>query len=108
MKTSCFAPALGALLLGCLAFADVRADEAIDFSRDIRPILSNACFKCHGPDDGQRQAELRLDTPEGAFADLGGHAAFKPGSAAESEALRRILSSDPDEKMPPPDSGKMV
>ncbi len=78
----------------------------VDFNRDIRPILSRNCFDCHGPDSKQRKAELRLDTKAGAFADLGGHAAFVAGKPNESEALRRMLSNDPDERMPPPKIGK--
>src|SRR5580698_3793799 len=78
----------------------------VDFNRDIRPILSRNCFDCHGPDSKQRKAELRLDTKAGAFADLGGHAAFVAGKPDRSEALRRMLSNDADERMPPPKTGK--
>jgi mono/diheme cytochrome c family protein len=76
-----------------------------DFQRDVRPILSSACFHCHGPDDEQREADLRLDTREGAVADLGGYAAIAPGLPGESELLARVLSEDPDARMPPPESG---
>lgn len=78
--------------------------ESIDFDRDIRPILSDKCFQCHGPDAKTREADLRLDTKQGAFADLGGYSAFRPGDLAKSEGLRRVLSDDDDEQMPPPDS----
>ena len=78
----------------------------VDFNRDIRPILSRNCFDCHGPDSKQRKADLRLDIKAGAFADLGGHAAFVAGKPNESEALRRIISDDADEQMPPPKTGK--
>ena len=64
----------------------------IDFSRDIRPILSDACFQCHGPDSKTREADLRLDTKEGAFAELGGHRAIVPEKLDESELYRRITS----------------
>ena len=84
------------------------ADDEIDFTRDIRPILSNACFECHGPDADQREADLRLDSRQGAFAKKDGHAAFVAGDVEASEALRRISSADPDERMPPPDSGKKL
>ena len=76
----------------------------IDFARQIRPILSNRCFVCHGPDEGTREADLRLDTKEGAFADLGGYSAVAPGKPDESELLVRISEEDPDMRMPP--SGK--
>src|SRR5262245_28151102 len=67
---------------------------AIEFNRDIRPILSDACYHCHGPDQAQRQGELRLDTEAGALADVGGHFAIVPGSTAKSELIRRITSTD--------------
>jgi len=75
--------------------------SAVDFNRDVRPILSDKCFSCHGPDSHDRKADLRVDTAEGAFADLGGYAAFVPKKPEESEAWFRITSEDPDEIMPP-------
>ena len=75
------------------------ADE-VSFSREIQPILARACFACHGPDEGDRQAELRLDLRETAI-DYG---AIVPGSPDESELIRRIFSDAPDEQMPPPDA----
>ncbi len=90
-----------------LALADGTASpaRAIDFDRDIRPILSENCFSCHGPDAGKRKANFRLDTKQGAFADLGGHSAIVPGKPDESELVARISSDDPEEKMPPPNAG---
>ena len=79
--------------------------EEISFNRDIRPILSANCFSCHGPDKKARKAKLRLDTQEGTLADLGGYRALEPGKADDSELILRIESNDPDEIMPPPDSG---
>ena len=84
------------------------ADDKLDFARDIRPILSANCFKCHGPDDSQRQAELRLDTKAGVFADRDGRFALVGGKPDESELWKRITSADPDERMPPADSGKTL
>ena len=85
-----------------------KAEPAIDFNRDIRPILSNACFQCHGPDQQQRKAELRLDRKGDVFAKRDGSYAIVPGKPGESELLKRIVSGDPDQKMPPPDSGKQL
>ena len=84
----------------------VAADEPeIDFARDIRPLLSNACFRCHGPDEEVREADLRLDTAEGAYSDLGGYQAIKPNDPDASAVISRVTTSDPEERMPPPDSG---
>jgi hypothetical protein len=85
--------------------ARAESSDAIDFGRDIRPILSNKCFKCHGPDEETREADLRLDRAEGATADLGGYRAIDLDDPQSSELLRRVLSSDEFERMPPPDSG---
>ena len=78
--------------------------QPIDFNRDIRPMLSANCFACHGPDEGHREADLRLDVREAAI-DWG---AIVPAAADESEMIRRILSDDPDEVMPPPHTGDML
>ena len=86
------------LILFCLAAADVcLADGAPDFSRDIRPILSGKCFKCHGPDAGSREADLRLDQREAAIE----WGVITPGSASESSLMDRITTDDPDLRMPP-------
>lgn len=82
--------------------------EKIAFNRDIRFILSDNCYKCHGPDTNARKAHLRLDLATGAIADLGGRAAIVPGRTDQSELVRRILSTDPEKHMPPPDSGKVL
>jgi len=76
----------------------------VDFDHHIRPILSDKCFRCHGPDAKARQADLRLDTKEGLFADQGGYAAVVPGKPLQSELIRRITSPDQDKLMPPQDS----
>ncbi len=72
---------------------------AVDFSRDVLPILSDNCFSCHGPDASHRKADLRLDIAEAAR-----RSSFIPGSPERSEAMLRIRTTDPDELMPPPDS----
>ena len=96
---------------GCLVLVSllatsftVRAAEPVDFGRQILPILSDNCFKCHGPDEANRQTELRLDQEESAKRLVDGKAAIVPGRSHASELFRRISSSDPDQRMPPPDS----
>lgn len=84
------------------------AAEPLDFNRDIRPILSQNCFACHGLDEAHREADLRLDTPEGAFRDLGGHVAVAPGDPARSGLIERIHATDPELMMPPPRSHKQL
>ena len=80
-----------------------------DFSREILPLLSNNCFKCHGPDEAQREAGLRLDERAGAIQALdSGDAGIVPGDSAASAVYQRISSSDPDFRMPPADSGKSL
>ncbi len=88
--------------------ADAPAARPINFDRDVRPILSENCFACHGPDANKRKAKLRLDTKAGAFADLGGHAAIVVGKPDESSLIERITSDDPVEKMPPAKSEKSL
>ena len=87
---------------------DARAAEPIDFSRDVLPILSDNCFKCHGPDEEARKAELRLDTREGLFRIKEGVAVTVPGRSAESELIARTGSNDPEEMMPPPKSNRKL
>ncbi len=80
------------------------SDQPVEFARDIHPILSDTCFKCHGPDGEDRQADLRLDTRDGIF-DSG---VVEPGNLDASELYQRITSDDPDVLMPPPDSGRRL
>src|SRR5947208_13476691 len=95
-----------ASLLICLFVTPVRAAEPrLEFNRDIRPILSNNCFKCHGPDAKERQAGLRLDIrTEALAATESGRKAIVPGNSAASMLVRRITSTKQDLVMPPPDS----
>src|SRR5262245_37529377 len=78
--------------------------QTVDFNRDVRPILSNKCFACHGPDDKARKADLRLDNRDAAIK----KEAFVPGKPDESELVRRITSTEPSEAMPPAKSGKKL
>ncbi|WP_437207264.1 DUF1553 domain-containing protein [Planctomicrobium sp. SH664] len=99
------------LLLLALTKGTAAAERELDFSREIKPILSNACFQCHGPDAEDRQGGtngLRLDEREAALEDLGGYAAIRPGDPDASEIVRRMTSSDADLRMPPASSGKKV
>ena len=90
-----------AALVGVLAASPVWAEA--DFTRDVRPILSGICFKCHGPDDKSRKGGLRLDLREEALkAGKSDELAIVPGKPEKSEIIRRITSTDPDEIMPPP------
>jgi hypothetical protein len=92
------------LLLALLAWpAPCARGDDIDFARDVRPVLSRHCFKCHGPDDRGRKAKLRLDSRDAAVrGGRSGRPAIVPGKPDEGEAMRRILSDDPAVMMPPP------
>ncbi|MCR9295883.1 MAG: DUF1549 domain-containing protein, partial [bacterium] len=86
------------IVLACFTFAvAAQSAESLDFSRDVLPILSDRCFFCHGPDSSHREADLRLDVQEAAHEWV-----VVPGKPDESELIRRVFSSDPDEVMPPP------
>ena len=91
-------------LLLVLSTGALAAEGVPEFNRDIRPLLSDRCFTCHGFDGAARKGDLRLDTPEGAFGKRENGAAIVPGKPAESLVWQRILSDDPKEVMPPPDS----
>jgi hypothetical protein len=89
----------------------LQGEESIQFNRDIRPILSENCFECHGPDPAQRKGGnggLRLDTLEGALEDLGDAAAIVPGRPESSLLMERIKTHDSDDKMPPLETGKEI
>ena len=97
------------LLMTAIPFYGTHADK-LRFNRDIRPILSHACLPCHGFDSESREAELRLDTFEGATAELdsGDGRAIVPGKPDESVLLQRVLSHNKHERMPPADFGKVL
>ena len=84
------------IILSLSAFGE----ESIQFNRDVRPILSDKCYFCHGPDGAKREADLRLDERQSALSAN----AFIPGKPEQSELVKRIKSHDPDERMPPPAS----
>ena len=100
--------ALSTLVLAGLALVSPSlAQPPLDFNRDIRPILSNKCFACHGPDDGRREAGLRLDDAKIATHELeSGATAIVPEKPDDSELIRRISQADEAERMPPADFGK--
>lgn len=90
------------------AVAAGQSPPEVRYGRDIRPILSDRCFKCHGPDAAARAADLRLDDRADAVRLRDGGAAVVPGDAEASELWRRITAHDVDERMPPADSGKLA
>ncbi len=94
-------------LLLILLLCDSYGGE-LSFNEEVRPILSDSCFSCHGSDPGSRKAGLRLDTFEGATAEQEGTRAIVPGDPAKSELWARITSGDDDEVMPPPESHKTL
>lgn len=88
-----------AFFMSSAAFA--AAAESVDYTRDIKPLLSNSCYTCHGPDEATREAEFRLDARDSAVAGV-----IVPGKPDESELIARIASDDPDLHMPPPESNR--
>ena len=91
-----------------LSIADLAAGDEIDFARDIRPILTDNCYHCHGPDEDAREADLRLDTKDGLFRVVDGTAVVSPAKPSESEMIRRVKTNDADERMPPPDAKRSL
>jgi mono/diheme cytochrome c family protein len=89
--------------LNTAAAVDPVVDFAVEFNRDVRPILSNSCYSCHGPDENTREADLRLDSRAGALAELdsGTGRAIVPGDVDASELWRRVTVADDGERMPP-------
>ncbi len=106
-------PEWGAILAAAvflLAAVPVRGagPGKVDFAREIRPILAESCFECHGPDPRGRKASLRLDSRADVFGDRGGYRLVVPSDAAQSELIARITSEDPDEVMPPSTSRRKL
>ncbi|MCA9271243.1 MAG: hypothetical protein KDA41_22325, partial [Planctomycetales bacterium] len=95
-------------LLAAVVPCAVSAAEKVSFNDDIRPILSNHCFTCHGPDSTTREANLRLDQRDSAIGKAeSGLRAIVPGDVAASELIRRVsAAADDDERMPPVDGAK--
>ena len=102
------AVAFAAALAGCGGGHPDDLPDQVEFNRHVRPILSDRCFTCHGPDPGTREAELRLDLREVATALREGYErrAIEPGDPGDSELMRRVHSTDPDVRMPPPGTRK--
>lgn len=99
--------AVGILLFHAIPVPGEEASP--DFGRDILPLLSENCFKCHGPDEANREAGLRLDQRDGATTESdSGEVAVVAGKSAASAAYQRVTTEDPDLRMPPPDSGKTL
>ena len=98
------------LILVFLGTARLNAEDTVSFNRDIRPILADRCFVCHGPDSAAREADLRFDQEQSAKGDAEGSvsAAIIPGEPESSEMMVRMLESDPELKMPPPESNLTI
>src|SRR3954467_10113523 len=97
------------VVLALLLAAACAVAQVPDFNRDVRPILAENCFLCHGPDDGTRKAKLRLDVRDAALkGGKSGTAAIVPGKPTESALVARITSPDPEQRMPPADSKKSL
>src|SRR5579864_7256612 len=103
MRFSVAAAALVMMACALPAWASEAASR-LGYNRDVRPILSDNCFACHGPDRNKRKGKFRLDDRDSALA----KEAFVPGNAGQSELVKRIYSTDPKEMMPPPESNKKL
>jgi hypothetical protein len=99
---------LAGLPAGAVEPASAPAPGKVDFARQIRPILAENCFECHGPEPRGRKGKLRLDDRESQLRDRGGYAVVVPNRPDESELIRRIRAETPDERMPPPDSRRAL
>ena len=102
---------LAFILLSCsldipseISEESINLPEVVDFNYHVKPILSDRCYQCHGPDENTRKAGLRLDVESNAFSKLeSGKTAFSPGNLYKSESAKRIIHDDPEIVMPPPE-----
>ena len=90
-----------AILGGVLTTAQAQSSRSVEFNRDIRPILSDNCFVCHGPDNNLRKANLRLDQDKGLFDEKEGVRILAPGKPESSELFKRLIHEKRSERMPP-------
>lgn len=97
---------IGAVTCAAEEATNGRVPDAIQFNRDVRPILADHCFACHGPDKNQRKADLRLDQEQGLLGSKDAPGPVVPGQRDDSELWRRVISDDAEERMPPPEFGK--
>src|SRR4051794_29886581 len=95
-------------LLGAATATRAAGPGQVDYDRDIRPILAENCYACHGPDANARKGDLRLDRKEDALRERSGGSAIVPGDLDASELIQRIVDADPDHHIPPPNSGKAL
>ena len=110
-KSLIFCGSLLCVVLGFGPFVlgqDSTSSRQIEFNRDIRPILSDNCYTCHGPDKANRITKLRLDNEASVFADLGGYQAVVAGNPQKSEMYRRISAEDEARRMPPVNSERKL
>src|SRR5471030_2886503 len=107
MKLNFAFQGLGILAVYAITMGSSSAAD-LSFNRDVRPILSDKCFACHGFDPKARKADRRIDTQEGAAAEIDGVRAIVAGDLKKSDAWQRIISADADEVMPPPKSHKTM
>jgi len=105
-RTLVLAVLLSCVRTGAASAEDGSADGGIVFDRDIRPILADKCFACHGPDAEELKADLRLDLRDSATKDRDGHAVIVPGKPEKSELVKRIFANDEFTVMPPPETNK--
>ena len=108
LKMAFISAVMAVAAMGRPARAEAPVPKEIDFNRDVRAILSNNCYACHGPDKNKRKADLRLDTKEGITAVLEDRHVTVPGHPEKSELFLRVTSQDPDERMPDPKSNKKL
>ena len=95
-------------LLCVVNLAQATESDAIDFSRDIRPILADTCYQCHGPDEQTRESDFRLDLQTDVLKNHGNGHLVVPGKPSESVLLQRLLTTDVEQRMPPVDADRQL